>query len=152
LAIYAENTGQPFVQVFTGKYAAREVYEDILKVTKKEYYYLSAPHLTYAMVDKNYMKEWVERRVKKGIRSHSLRVKSQEVVSEPIFNEEENYLRQIRYLPAYVDLKASIYIYENNIAVISTRKEEVAYIMYSPDLAFSMRAIFQFLWSVSMKS
>ncbi|MBI2410592.1 MAG: TrmB family transcriptional regulator [Candidatus Kerfeldbacteria bacterium] len=152
LALYAEEGKQPFVQMFTGTHAAREVFEDILAVTKKEYCYLSPQNLTYSMVDKAYMKTWVARRVKKGIQSKSLRVKGRDVRGEAIFMEEEKYLRQIRYLPAYVDLKSSIYIYENNIAVISTKKESAAFIIYSPDLAFSFRHIFDFLWNVSMKS
>ncbi|HLD21330.1 MAG TPA: asparaginase domain-containing protein, partial [Patescibacteria group bacterium] len=41
LALYADQSSQPFVQMFTGVHAAREVFEDILAVTKKEYCYLS---------------------------------------------------------------------------------------------------------------
>ena len=152
LALYAENSQQPFVQLFTGQYAAREVFEDILRSTKKEYHYFSAQQLTYQMVDKAYMKKWVQRRVAKGLESYSLRVKTQDVNGEAIFNQEAEFLRHIRYLPGYVDLRSSVYIYENNVGVISTTKEGTASITHSPDLAFTFRQIFQFLWSVSTKS
>lgn len=152
LAIYATENKQPFVQLFEGQYAAREVYEDILKTVKKEYCYFSPPELTLQVVDEQWITKWVERRVAKGIVSKSLRVKVKEVVEKPFFYEEQKYLRQIRYLPAYVDLKASIYIYENNVGVISTKQEGSAFIIYSPDLAYSFKQIFDFLWSVSLKS
>lgn len=152
LALYAGEATQPHVQVFSGQYAAREVFEDILAVTKKEYLYFSSQDITYTRVDKVYMKQWVEKRVKKGIEAKSLRVQSREVKGEAMFTEEQKYLRQIRYLPEYVDLKSSIYIYENNVGVISSKKEDAAFIMHSPDLAYSFRQIFQFLWSISMKS
>lgn len=42
--------------------------------------------------------------------------------------------------------------YENNIGVIATRKEGAAFIIHSPDLAYSMRQLFDFLWSVSLAS
>lgn len=152
LAVYAEKGQKPFVQLFTGPYAAREVFEDILRVTKKEYQYFSSQQLTYQMVDKAYMKKWVERRVAKGLQSYSLRVQQKNVTGEPLFTEEAKYLRHIRYLPAYVDLRSTVYVYENNIGVISTQREGTASITYSPDLAYTFRQLFQFLWSISTKS
>lgn len=151
LALYSEQGSQPFVQLFQGPYAAREVYEDILASTKEQYSYFSSSQLTLQVVDRTYIEDWIKRRVKKGIQSRSLRVKAQDVV-ESLFNDEVKYLRHIRYLPAYVDLKASIYIYEKNIGVISTIKEGTSFIIHSPDLSFSFLQIFDFLWSISLKS
>lgn len=152
LALYSESGSQPFVQLFQGPYAAREVYEDILAVTKNGYSYFSPSQLTLQVVDRSYIEEWVKKRVKKGITSRSLRVKTLDVADEPLFNKEVEFLRQIRYLPAYVDLKASIYIYEKNIGVISTIKEGTAFIIHSTDLSFSMLQLFNFLWSISKDS
>ncbi|MBI4240063.1 TrmB family transcriptional regulator [Candidatus Uhrbacteria bacterium] len=152
LALYSESGSQPFVQLFQGPYAAREVYEDILAITKERYSYFSPSQLTLQVIDLSYIKDWVHRRVKKGIQSRSLRVKAQDVVGESLFNDEANYLRQIRYLPSYVDLKASVYIYEKNIGVISTIKEGTSFIIHSADLSFNFLQIFDFLWSVSMRS
>lgn len=152
LALYSESGSRPFVQLFQGPYAAREVYEDILATTKSGYSYFSPSQLTLQVVDRTYIEDWVRRRVKKGIQSRSLRVKAQDVVGEPLFNNETEYLRQIRYLPSYVDLKASVYIYEKNIGVISTIKEGTSFIIHSTDLSFSFQQIFDFLWSISKNS
>jgi sugar-specific transcriptional regulator TrmB len=151
LSAYAKDTAAATVQMFEGPRAAREIYEDIISVTKEEYVYLSPPELTHRMVDETEMKKWVERRVKKGIKSRSLRVRGKDVPKIKEYNEEDPYLRKIKYLPAYVDLKSSLYIYEKNVGVISTAHEGVAFIIHSPDLAFSMKQIFEFLWSVGMR-
>ncbi len=147
LSLYAGSSNAPFVQTFQGPHAAREMFEDILKVVKDEYVYFSPQLLMAQMLDKSYIKKWIERRVKKGIHSRSLRVQGKNV-SDPVFSDEATFLRQIRYLPGYVDLKASIYIYGNNIGIISTRTENTAFIIHSPDLAFSLKQIFEFLWGV----
>lgn len=152
LAMYAAKDMKPFVQLFDGPLAAREVYEDILAVTKEEYVYFSPSQLTLLTVDRPYIEKWVERRVEKGIKSRSLRVKSKVVPDAPIFNDEQPYLRQIRYLPMNTDLKASVYIYENNVGLISTNKEGAAFIIHSPDLAFSLKQVFEFIWGLSMRS
>src|SRR3989344_664441 len=152
LALYAEKDTKPFAQLFQGEYAAREVYENILRTEKKEYIYFSPPELTLQVVNRRFMEDWVKRRVAKGIRSRSLRVKEKVVGNSPIFNSEADYLRQIRYLHGHVDLKAAIYIYGNNIGVISTKKEGSAFIIHSPDLAFSLKQIFEFIWQISTRS
>lgn len=148
LSYYAGSSALPFAQMFQGPQAAREVFEDILKVAKEEYLYFSPQILTAQMLDKSYIKQWIERRIKKGISSRSLRVKGKSV-SDPFFSEERKALRQIRYLPGHIDLKASIYLYGNNIGILSTRQEHVAYIIHSPDLAYSLKQIFEFVWGIS---
>lgn len=152
LAIFASQTKEPFVQVFTGINAAREIFEDILKTAPKEYIYFSAPEITWKTVEEKYMKEWVSRRVAKKIHARRLQTKKQETLQREWLNEEEKYLRKIRYLPEYLDLKNSIYIYGNNIGVISTREENAAFIIYSPDFAYSLKQIFEFLWQISLRS
>ena len=154
LAIYAANDKRPFVQVFEGRYAAREIYEDIIKVTKKEYVYFSPQVLALQTLsfDRSYIEKWIKRRVRKKIKSRSLRVKGKDVPDAPIFNEQSPYLRQIRYLPAHMDLKSSIYIYENNIGIISTKRDGAAVIIYSPEIAYSLKQLFEFMWGISLRS
>lgn len=151
LAAYAETSRLPFVQLFTGPLASREVYEDILSTTKKEYVYFSPPLETMKTLDRTYITKWIERRVQKEIKSRALRVASKEIADE-LFTQSTKYLREVRYLHGALDLKSTIYIYENNVAVISTRKEGSAFIIHSPDLAYSLKQIFEFLWGISLKS
>ena len=152
LALYAEENNQPFVQIFQGHFAAREVYEDILRVGEKEYIYVSPPELTLQVIDRRFIEDWIKRRVARGIHSRSLRVHAKVVPNERIFNDQSEYLRQVRYLPGYVDLKASIYVYGNNIGIISTKTEGSAFIIHSTDMAFSLKQIFEFLWNISARS
>ncbi len=154
MALYADEASQPFVQLYTGKYASREVYEDILKVTQKEYVYFVNPAETYKALDKTYIKHWVRRRVDKKISCRRLQVQQAagQTVLDPIFTKEQDYLRQIRYLPMYVDLKSTIYIYENKIGIISSAGEESAVIISSPSLAYSLKKLFEFMWSIGGKS
>jgi len=101
-------------------------------------------------LDKTYIKKWIDRRVKKGVASRSLRMQNKNV-SDPEFSKEKEYNRQIRYLPSYVDLKASVYIYGSNVGIISTSKEGAAFIIHSSDFAFSLKQLFEFMWSLGVK-
>jgi len=151
VALAAGSSPSSFVQTFAGQYASREVFEDILRHADGEYAYFSAPGETLRTVDRKYMEAWVKRRVTKKIKSRSLRVKAKVAPSIPLFTAEAPYLRQIRYLPAYVDLKCSMYLYGNRIGIISTSREGAAYIINSPDYAFSMKQLFEFLWGLGVR-
>ncbi len=151
LSAYGGTSGAPFVQSFEGPNAAREVFEDILETAKDEYVYFSPSLFLSQVVEKTYIKKWIARRVAKKIASRSLRVPGKDVSDED-FSKEKEFNRQIRYLPGYVNLKASIYIYGNNVGIISTRKEGAAFIIHSQDLAFSLKQLFEFMWSLGTKA
>lgn len=148
LALFAAKAENPFVQLFRGKFAAREVYEDILRVAPPEYCYISDPTQTSRTVDRKYIKEWVKKRVAKNIKVRAIRVSSEEPVDDPIFAENPKLLRQVRYLPPSIIIRSTVYIYGNNIGIISGTREKNAVIIYSPDLAFSGRQLFDMLWGM----
>jgi sugar-specific transcriptional regulator TrmB len=148
LALFAAKAENPFVQLFRGKFAAREVYEDILRVAPPEYCYISDPNQTSRVVDRKYIKDWVARRVEKRIKVRAIRAYADEPIIDPIFAENQKLLRQVRYLPASIVIRSTVYVYGNNIGIISGTREKNAVIIYSPDLAFSGRQIFDMLWEV----
>ncbi len=152
LSLYAQDSSAPFIQQFEGKHPGRHIYEDILSSGVKEYRYVSSPETTYETVDDAFIKGWVKRRVKKEITSMALRVPSKEMPIDPEFDDSQEYLRKVRYLPSYLVLKATIYIYGNNVGIISAKDEERAYLIYSPDFASSMKSIFDLLWGVGTRS
>jgi hypothetical protein len=131
-----------------GKFAAREVYEDILRVAPPDYCYISDPSQTSQVVDKQYIRDWVKRRVEKNIKVRAIRAFSDKPISDPIFAENPKLLRQVRQLPASIVIRSTVYIYGNNIGIISGTREKNAVIIYSPDLAFSGRQIFEMLWGM----
>ncbi len=151
LATYADEGKQPFVQLYAGKHAAREIFDDILKRAPKEYLHISSPEVIYRAMEKRYIHEWVRRRVYRGIRSRSLRTQADTAHITPIFDEEEKYLREIRYLPPHVSLQSAIYVYGDHVGIISSMNEESSCLIYSPNLAFTLRAVFNVLWDVSSK-
>lgn len=152
LALYANKTRQPFVQLFEGPLGARAIFEDILLNANDDYVYLWPPQLTLATVDRSFLEDWVRRRVAKGIHARALHVKAHEVVNDPLFTDEAKYLRQVRYLPGHIELRAAIYVYGQNIGVIATKKESTSFIIHSADLAFDVRQVFDFLWGISLRS
>jgi sugar-specific transcriptional regulator TrmB len=148
LALFAAKAENPFVQLFRGKFAAREVYEDILRVAPSDYCYISDPSQTSQVVDKKYIRDWVKRRVEKNIKVRAIRAYSDKPIDDPIFAENPKLLRQVRYLPASIVIRSTVYVYGNNIGIISGTREKNAVIIYSPDLAFSGRQIFEMLWEM----
>ncbi len=151
LSAYAQDANATYIQQFEGPHPGRHIFEDILTSGVKEYAYISSPETTYAVINKTFIKGWVKRRVAKGIKSRALRVPSDQMPSDPEFGDSPDMLRQVRYLPSYLDIKATIYVYGNNVGIISASEEERAYLIYSPDFARTMGGLFDLLWGIGTR-
>lgn len=152
LSLYAQDSTSPFIQQFEGPHPGRHIYEDILSSGVSEYLYISSPETTYAAINKKFINEWIKRRVKKGIQSRALRVPSENMPADKQYGNSEEYLRHVRYLPSYMNMKATIYVYGNNVGIISAQEEERAYLIYSPDFAATMTSVFDLLWNIGTRT
>ena len=139
----------PAIQLFKGKNSARNVFEDILKTSPKEYCYISNPIETYKTLTRKYIEGWIDQRVKKKIHARAIRTFNLKDPDDRIFGDEDRYLRKIRYLPQKIELFATIYIYGKNIGILSSYREEKSLIIRSGDLAKTMQQLFEVLWSIS---
>ena len=148
LSLYAQDSRSPFVQQFEGARPGRYIFEDILESGVSEYSYISSPEVTRSTVDQAFIKNWIDRRVKKGIHARALRVPSKHMSDDPTFRDSVALLRRVRYLPSYMELKSTVYIYGKNVGIISANEEGRAYLIYSPDFAFTMQAVFDLLWGI----
>ena len=55
-------------------------------------------------------------------------------------------LRQVKFLSKEDKIKPYICIYDNKVAVISTRKEKLGFIIESKEYAEAQKAIFDMIW------
>jgi sugar-specific transcriptional regulator TrmB len=146
------SDSEPVFQFFQGKDSARNVFEDILKVRPKEYFYISNPVETYKTLSRNYIEKWIEKRVKLNIHSKGIRTVKLESAADKVFSEEKPYKRTLRYLPANMSFGSTIYIYGDSVGIISSFKENRTIIIKSKDIAYTFEQFFNLIWQMSNKS
>ncbi|MCX6743685.1 MAG: hypothetical protein NT116_05655 [Candidatus Parcubacteria bacterium] len=150
LNLLASKTPQkPKVRYYEGQAGVRRIYEEMLHVKDKDVYYFGAIKETEKVIGEEYLKNWVKRRIKAGVISHAVRVKSKEAKEESFMAGVE-YLRELRFFPLEIKGNISqILVYDNNVAIVSTIAESYSLIIESAELAATIKYFWQVIWGVS---
>jgi HTH-type transcriptional regulator, sugar sensing transcriptional regulator len=93
---------------------------------------------------------YIAERVRRGIGLRVLRSRGRE--TEDIWPSSELELRELRYAPASVDLGMTMYVHDDKVTYLSSKRENYALVIESRELAALNRALFEGLWMVSSPS
>lgn len=151
LEMLQETThGGPGVTFYEGTEGFKRLWKQILNSGIKEYRLL-----TSGVGLRDYVKEpylihrVVEERKKHGIRSLQL-IRDSRAAREIIAKDAEE-LRESRILPSQIDLPATVIIFADQVAFITTRKENTMIILASGDVAATYKTLFDLVWEKAEK-
>ncbi|MEI6498490.1 MAG: helix-turn-helix domain-containing protein [bacterium] len=142
--LFGSATFMPKVRFFVGD-EIREIYEEILDSPIDELIFVGETNKIEGILGHNFFRDWVKRKVQKGIWTRSIRVKNE----ENLFFDPNDSLRKARFAPESFKAPAQIYIYHNSVAIISSANENFATVITSREYAGTMKHWFSELWKVS---
>ncbi len=90
------------------------------------------------------------RRIKAGIHLKSLRVESQEIKRYSLATHRRE-LREAKFLPRSLTFRASIFFWDDSVALLTDKHEGIALLIQSPLLREMMQQLFDLLWDLSRK-
>jgi hypothetical protein len=98
---------------------------------------------------KEYLNSWVNRRIKKGYISHTIRIRDKEANNE--FSATGKKVgRNVRFFPVIVKESFSqIFIVDQKIMIVSTQAEGYCLVIESAELAQTIKYFWQVIWGVS---
>lgn len=138
---YALISEQPGISHYDGIDGIKQVYEDTLRPPHPEEFLVLRSVYDYQQID-DYILKYIEKRAKLGIKSRLIGHKFQGHLND------EKLLRQRRYYPRKdFQLPTEISIYGDKVALISLRKDLIATVIQSKDVAQTFKVIFELLWS-----
>ncbi|MCX6753121.1 MAG: hypothetical protein NTW62_02140 [Candidatus Nomurabacteria bacterium] len=141
------NAEKPVLKVYSGQSGIQNIYEDMTDEGKDLFYFGSVKELVES-VGQEFLDNWIKKRIAKGMKSKSIRIREKEMDYKLYGNSPEN-LRTIRYAPEGFTMPYTIYIYSKKVAFVSTKKDLFGFIVESDDLAKSMKALFDVVWNIS---
>lgn len=148
-AFYNTSTIKPKLQYYEGIEGIRAVEYQILDSTTEEYYYFGAFSDMIDTLGIEFFKKLVEDRLKRGIWSNALRVKSKETDLKESKGSDD-YMRRVRYMPKAIhENTVAVTITDRKVFILSSLRECYALVIESPELVALMRGIWQMLWDVS---
>lgn len=151
MAISNIGFDKPKIKFYEGIEGLREIYWDALNIKSKMAYWISPIQSIFDTVGKEFLEKYVEIKAKKGLWIKSIHIVPQ-VSSEYKYGTPETFektLRLVRYAPPEINIKNTIGIYDDKVAVISTRKEGFGFVVESKDYANSMKIFYDLLWNIS---
>ncbi len=148
-----QNVQAATVKFYVGQEGIRNIYEDTLKYASeqnmKEYYYFGSAKQLIEAAGKEYLDQYIYRRVKLGLKAVGIRIKETEV-HESIYEPSKKFLREVRYAPEGIDLPSTIFIYADRVAVVSTKKGAFGFVVHSKEFYDTILSLFKVLWSISV--
>ena len=156
LAIQNPMTAKPKIEFFDGIEGARVVLEDTLTAKDKVLRSFLSINDVAAFVGPEFFDDYTTRRIRNGYRLHVIRTfaRDKEAFANNIYarryvtSKKEN--RELRYVSDNLDFPITMYIYDDKLAIISSREENFALLIQSRELSGMQRKIFELLW-VSLK-
>ncbi len=98
-----------------------------------------------------FIREFIRKRVARGIVSKVLHPKSGDLYTRERGMESPSLKRHVRYLPPHVFYAAMIMIYDQKVAMISTKEENFGFIIESRQFSNTLSAYFDFMWGLGSR-
>ena len=143
---------RPKLRYFEGNEGIKNVYEEILNTKDKMIYCLSSPQEMFGSVGADFMREYVKRRARRHIHMKAINDPKGDVDDRKYSHSthsDAKLLRETKIGPENLRIPGMIEIYDNSVAMMSTKKENFGFIIESEEFATLMKQMFEILWSQS---
>jgi len=138
---------RPKVRFYEGIAGVKTVFEDTLTVSTKLLRGILSMEDLYKIPGKDFMDDYVKRRVGAGIKLKVIRSEQKEVEETWPFSAQE--ARELHYAPQDMIFPMTIYIYDKKVGIIATQKENFGMIIESEDFYTTFKNLFEVMWQVT---
>ena len=142
---------KPNIRYYEGRDGLRQIYKDTLTAKNKLTLWISPIQSMLDTIGEDFLNKYVEERTRLGIWVNSVYVTAQRVNDYKYLDPTtfEKTLRRIRFTSPDINIQNTMCIYDNKVAIISSRKEGFGFIMESEDYAKTMQVFHNLLWNIS---
>lgn len=148
-SLYNISEFKPKIKYYEGLEGYKTVYEDTLSVSNKQMYGILSMQDLLDTLGEEFMEQYIQKRVTAGIHLRVIRSEPKEV--KPIWKESAQELRTLRYAPEGFVFPLTMYIYNNKVSLMSSRRENFGLIIESQEFMQTQKALFEVLWHASTK-
>lgn len=146
-SLYNLAKGKPQIHFHEGIEGVRTVLRDTLTAQNKVLRGILSMGELMETPGLDDMESSIAERVSRGIQLKVVRSRGKDV--DNIWPSSPDALRELRYAPDHVVLSMTQYIYDNKVAMISSRREDYGLIIESEEFAELQGALFDLLWAAS---
>lgn len=147
-SMYNRALGKPQIRFYEGLDGIRQALQDTLTVTseKKLLRGLLSMEELMQIPGQQEMEQYVKDRVEKEIFLRVIR--SAQKDTYPIWPTSQTALRELRYCPPHMMLSMTMFIYDQRVCLISSKKENYALIIESEEFSAMQGTLFESIWTI----
>ncbi|OGG69120.1 hypothetical protein A3F27_03370 [Candidatus Kaiserbacteria bacterium RIFCSPHIGHO2_12_FULL_53_13] len=149
--LFVTHHVRPKIAFFEGREGVRKIYDDVLECKSKQIKQIARVRQHNEAVGDAFIKEFIRKRIARGIMTRVLHPKSGDLYTNERGMEDPKLKRQVRYLPPNVFYAAMIMIYDNKVAMVSTKEENFGFIIESKEFSNTLGAYFDFMWGLGSR-
>lgn len=146
-SVFRSTAPWPQIRFYEGVHGIKNVLENTLQVKNKLILMISSIKNLYEIPGKDFMDDWVERRIAADIKIKVLRSEVNDVAG--LWPSSTSCKREVHYAPPDILFPMSVFIYENKVGVISTKKENFGMIIKSDEFSQTLKNFFEVMWQVT---
>ncbi len=139
------------VTLYEGSDGFRQLWQRIFRSGVKEYRIITSGTGLLEFVHEPYLvKHIIAERIRRGIKSVQLIPAT--LAAKKIVAKDTAELRESRFLPPDTPIPATVIVFGNEVAFITTRRENTMILIASGEAAITHRTLFDLLWTQCQKS
>jgi HTH-type transcriptional regulator, sugar sensing transcriptional regulator len=147
------NTGtvKPKITYYEGREGLRQIHNLSLEVIKKEASWVAPIRSIMETVGADFLEGIIEKRAKEKYWVRSILVADQQVETYKYLDPTtfDRTYRKIKFAPPGLNIPDAIGIWDNKVAVLSSRKEGFGFIIESEEYTNTMKIFYELLWNAS---
>lgn len=142
---------KPKITYYEGRDGLRQIYNLALETTTRKVDWVSPIKPIIETVGEDFLEEHIEKRAKEKYWVRSIQITEQQVDTYKYLDPTtfDKTYRRVKFSPPGMDIPTVFGIWDNKVAILSTRKEGFGIIIESGDLVRTMRTFYELLWNAS---
>lgn len=146
-ALYGGGSRGPKFRVYEGEEGIRSVLNSVLIAGQNEICGILSMKELVQFPGEDELQHFIGKRVARGLRLRVIRSTGEDIKNTWASNEAE--LRDVRFTTTPTPLGMTSFIYDGNVALISSAQENYGLIIESPDFSNLQQILFEALWAAS---
>lgn len=146
-SLHNRSASKPKVRFYKGSEGIKTVLNETTTCRSKQLLGILSMRDLYEVPGRAWMDDLVRRRIEAGVFLRVIRSPANDL--HQLWPESATDLRALRYAPPEFVFTMTTYVFDNKVALISSRKENFAMTIESEEFATMQRHFFEVLWAAS---
>ena len=142
------DQNQAHIELFRGVDGVKQIHYLVLDDNPTELESIVNPSFIRYALKKDFIDGWIKNRIDKNIKVRSLRPLEFDEKNKPISSTKQKG-REVRSWPKEFSISSMVFIWNDKVGFMSTKKEGISFTVVSKDFSEMMRSFFNFVWDKS---